>query len=257
MSASDSEREAPVSQFENLETFISTFELVLAQFRATPAVATPEAHQQLSAMLRLSKLTLFYFKETTICLSASAFFAANVMGAAGLESLFLVMCLAQKDAVLRASTWKRFSKGKTGSFLTALGKMNLDKLIELGDEMNWFPKNGIPESFKRNMEQHFGSRITQEMVALLPGVDNLPVIAGSISRESRNYLHPEKCLREEIDLTQTSGITACLFMLLCFSAFAEAESRKHENAVCTSHLLYGNDNPAQSESLNDVGSTDR
>ena len=82
-------------------------------------------------MLRLSKLTLFYFKETTVCLSGSAFFAANVMGAAGLESLFLLMCLTQKDAVIKATMWEKYARGKTGSFLSALGKMNLEKLIGL------------------------------------------------------------------------------------------------------------------------------
>lgn len=190
-------------------------------------------------MLRLSKLTLFYFKETTVCLSGSAFFAANVMGAAGLESLFLLMCLTQKDAVIKATMWEKYARGKTGSFLSALGKMNLEKLIGLGDEMNWFPKHGIPELFERNMKEHFGIEIAQKMVALLPSAHNLPVVAGSISRQSRNCLHPGKCLREEIDLSQGSGMTACLFMLLCFSAFAEGLSGKSEKRVCSSKILYG------------------
>jgi hypothetical protein len=127
----DSEREVPVTQFEAAGVLLSSFERLIATLRVNSARVKPEMDQELSAMLRLSKLTLFYFKETTVCLSGSAFFAANVMGAAGLESLFLLMCLTQKDAVIKATMWEKYARGKTGSFLSALGKMNLEKLIGL------------------------------------------------------------------------------------------------------------------------------
>ena len=64
MPASDSQRAAPVSQFENLETFISTFERVVAQFQANPAVDTIDA-RKLAELLRAGLLSPVYHGQNS------------------------------------------------------------------------------------------------------------------------------------------------------------------------------------------------
>lgn len=65
-----------------------------------------EVKWQLDSMLGLMKLAGFYGRETTKCLSTEAYFAANVMGAATLETLLLLLCIAKEELVRTTPTWR-------------------------------------------------------------------------------------------------------------------------------------------------------
>jgi hypothetical protein len=135
----------PLYQMEELVARLQKMMRPLLDSTAIPA----ESREQMEAIFRLLKLVSFYGRETTKCLGASAFFAANVMGAATLETLLLVMCIMNETGVRSTNTWRNVLKGKGKPFLKVLGRADLEKVLQVGSELSWF-SNRICRSCSKN-----------------------------------------------------------------------------------------------------------
>lgn len=227
----------PLDQFEQVETMLSSFETLLASARKATGPLPVDLDQQFDGMIRLSRMTLVHFRETIKCLSGEAFFAANIVGAAGLESLLTLMCLMKKEEVERTHTWQTICKRKPKPFFKTLTSTDLAKLVEVGRELNWFPRNGVPQLFTSILSQHIGIEATTKLVSLMPHTEDICSFAAEISRRTRDSLHAGRCLRENIELSLETGIAASVFMMLCLCGFSEVSMQTQPHR--TSAALFG------------------
>jgi hypothetical protein len=209
---------ASESPWARLEGLIHRLESAVGPLLSLPGIDS-DHKEQFEAVLGLLKLACFYGRETTACLGAEAFFAANVMGAATLETLLLLMCIMKEESVRTTRTWQLVLKGKGKPLLKVLGKADLEKLLQIGDELAWFSDADIPKLFMKNLIQHFGPDASRTFSELVPRMSGRR--AGDIARDARNKLHPAKLLREPFELSNTDGMVASLFLLLAFSSVVE------------------------------------
>ena len=144
-----------------------------------------------------------------------------MIGAAGLESFLLVLCILRKEDVTGSSRWRTFHKNKSKPFLQMLGHMDLGTLIEIAGELEWFPRAGIPETFTAVMSRSFGPEIVDRMVKILPPVLNVTQVAAGITKQARNWLHPARCIREMVELSDGLAVGTCLFLMLGISGLSE------------------------------------
>lgn len=177
-----------------------------------------EEREKFRVALRLLNLFPFYMKETTKCFAAEAYFSANIMGAATLETVLLLRCIFEEEHVCKTRAWQFCHKGKKMLFLKKLGKMDLATLLSIGEERSWFSQESVPEAFKVAMAEHFGPAVTAELCKLIPQGGQL---SAHVSHDFRNQVHPAKCSREAFALNDPTGMFASLCLMAAFSSFVE------------------------------------
>src|ERR1035438_2656294 len=205
----------PLDQMEELAARLQKMTRLLLGSTAIPA----ESREQMEAVFRLLKLASFYARETAKCLDASAFFAANVMGAAMLETLLLVMCIMNEGRVRSTNTWRNVLKGKVKPFLKVLGRADLEKVLQIGSELSWFSNADLPKLFQEHVVKHFGQEASSVICNAMPkGGGRLPA---AVARDARNKLHPAKSIREPFELSDSTGMVATLCLLLALSSVVQ------------------------------------
>jgi hypothetical protein len=204
----------PLYQMEELVAKLQKMMGPLLDSTAIPA----ESREQMEAIFRLLKLVSFYGRETTKCLGASAFFAANVMGAATLETLLLVMCIMNETGVRSTNTWRNVLKGKGKPFLRVLGRADLEKVLQVGSELSWFSNADLPKLFQEHVVKHFGQEASTVICNAMPKGGRL---SADVARDARNRLHPAKSIREPFELSDSTGMLASLCLLLALSSVVQ------------------------------------
>lgn len=131
---------------------------------------------------RLNELMLSYRREARRCLRAKAYLAATVMQVATFEAGLQAMCFLYPAEVKRTGVYarKRF-RGKRHRAL----EFSLHQLINIADELGWFPPKHIRWSGKRTTLAGYSHEI----------------------RKVRNYVHPGVWARDRVNpLRFTKGI---------------------------------------------------
>ncbi len=113
---------------------------------------------------RLGKLAAFYDREAGRCLRGRAYLAACVMQGAALEASLHAMCFLYRKEIKNTTVYQ---KKKFRTKRNKLLKFSYYELINIADELSWFPPKRIT----------WGKRTT---------------IAGFAHelRKLRNYVHP-------------------------------------------------------------------
>jgi|SRR5271156_3817716 hypothetical protein len=136
---------------------------------------------------RLSELMASYRREARKCERGKAYLAATVMQVAALEAGLQAMCFIYPEEVKKTSVYakKRF-RGKRNKAL----EFSLYQLIEIAEELAWFPPKRITWAGKRATVGGFSHEI----------------------RRARNFVHPGVWVRERTNpLKFTKGIFGVVY----------------------------------------------
>jgi hypothetical protein len=129
--------------------------------------------------------------------------ALTIMACSLLEMLLLLACLCYKNRVMLTTGWRenrRVKKNRT--FLDNLTRTELNVLVTIGEELQWFSST-IPEEFIAEV----GNTVELEnALRSLPGNAIAAEIAARLAKDARNLLHPGLCLRVGNDLENEEGL---------------------------------------------------
>jgi hypothetical protein len=125
---------------------------------------------------------LSYRREARRCLRAKAYLAATVMQAAAFEAELLAMCFLYPEEVKRTTVYvKKHFRGKRHRAL----EFSLYQLINIADELGWFPSKRIRWAGKCTTVAGYSHEI----------------------RKVRNYVHPGEWARDRAHpLRFTKGV---------------------------------------------------
>jgi hypothetical protein len=169
------------------------------------SLLTPEVNEDSELSGRLATLVDFYLSEVRACLGALAFLSANVSAVATFEAFLLMKCLSERTKVSRTRKWQSLQgKNKPKPFATLLLKMHFRDLLTLGDELSWFPKDGVAPSFQQKLAALFGETAAKGFSTPSNSALTFSEFASAASTELRNLLHPGCCARIKADRKETS-----------------------------------------------------
>ena len=116
---------------------------------------------------RLNELMLSYRRESRKCLRGKAYLAATIMQVAAFEAGLQAMCFLYPEEVKRTSVYasKRF-RGKRNRAL----EFSLHQLINVAEELGWFPPKRITWAGKRATVGGFSHEIRKVRNNVHPGV---------------------------------------------------------------------------------------
>ena len=131
---------------------------------------------------RLNELMHYYQREARRCLRSKAYLAATVMQVAAFEAGLQAMCVLYPAEVRRTTTYaKKHFRGKRHRAL----EFSLHQLINIADELGWFPAKHIRWAGKRTTLAGYAHEI----------------------RKVRNYVHPGVWTRDRVKpLKFTKGV---------------------------------------------------
>jgi len=130
---------------------------------------------------RLNNLATFYHREAGKCVRGKAYLAAVVMQMAALEAALQAMCFLYPGEIKKTDVYR---KKKFRSKRNKALDFSLNQLINIADELSWFPKKRITWAGKRTSLAGFAHEI----------------------REIRNLVHPGKyALRKWYDMKFNKG----------------------------------------------------
>jgi hypothetical protein len=143
---------------------------------------------------RLTEISVFYHKEAHKCSRARAYFSACVMQVASFEAALQAMCSLYRRDVRKTTVYqrKRFRTTRNRAL-----EFSLYELINIADELAWFPATRFTWAGKRATIGEFSHEI----------------------REVRNYVHPGKWVREHPTTTKPSKGWDAVICEVCDVAF--------------------------------------
>ena len=114
---------------------------------------------------RLDELMLSYRREARRCLRAKAYLAATVMQVAAFEAGLQAMCFLYPEEVKRTSAYaKKHFRGKRRRAL----EFSLHQLINVADELGWFPPKRIRWAGKRTTLAGYSHEIAKYVTIYIP-----------------------------------------------------------------------------------------
>jgi len=186
--------------------------------RMREAVFTPEAPEDIDVSRRTWELGVFYISEMDKCFSGGTFFAANIVGAAVLETVLLLVCLRYKSKVIATQKWQKIHKNeppKPFSELLSGNRVGLAALLAIAEELFWFP-NGIPPGFRQEIVGMVGEDKVRNIENGIPGVIGISQLGVVLSTALRNALHPGRSIKRpmaEHQFMSAISILSCLIAL--------------------------------------------
>jgi hypothetical protein len=191
----------------------------------------PEFPEDCELSEKLAKLADFYLSEIGSCIGALAFLSANVLAASTLEAFILMRCLSDRTKVSHTEKWQSVQSRRTPKpFLTLLLRMHLRDLLCIGDELSWFPKDGIAPRFRQRLVALFGEAAVDKFASPGNAAISFSEFAAAASTELRNLLHPGRCARipdqkpssyAPVELVNYFGMFGCICTLLALGSFLE------------------------------------
>jgi hypothetical protein len=97
---------------------------------------------------RLGQVATFYHREAQKCLRGRAYLAASVMHVSAFEAGLQAMCLLYPEHVKKTVVYQRKKfRGKRNKAL----EFNLYQLINIAEELSWFPPKRFTWAEKREL----------------------------------------------------------------------------------------------------------
>jgi hypothetical protein len=205
-------------------------EILKSSRRTSLVVSELPEDSELSA--KLARLADFYLSEVSACLGVVAFLSANVLAASTLEAFLLMKCLSDRTRVSATQKWQSLQNKRVPKpFLTLLLKLHLRDLFCIGDELSWFPRDGIAPSLRPKLVALFGKEAVEKLSTPANAVITFSDFAAGASTELRNLLHPGRTARIPADPKQSQytpvdfvnylGMFGCVSTLLAIGSFLE------------------------------------
>lgn len=164
------------------------------------------------------QLALTFFEEANLTIQVGAWFAAAAVASSALESMLLCKCFLQEAEVRRLPTFQTLKRKYRQDFGLFARSLDLGKLLEIADELSWFPDGGIPKTFSDFLAGHLDAGSLAAFLGLFEGDPNVGRTCARHLREYRNLLHPAVCLKENQQPSKVAGMTATfLFMIAVLS----------------------------------------
>jgi hypothetical protein len=195
----------------------------------TTSSVVPELPEDNELSEKLAKLADFYLSEMGACIGALAYLPANVLAASALEAFLLMRCLSDRTRVSRTKKWQSVQNKRTPKpFLTLLLRMHLRDLLCIGEELSWFPKDGIAPSFHQRLVALCGEAAVGKLFG--NAAITFSEFMAAASTELRNLLHPGRYARipepsqslyASVDLVNYFGMFGCACTLLALGSFLE------------------------------------
>ncbi len=178
----------------------------------------------LQDMLLCGQLSLTLYAEANKAVQAGAWFAATVVAASALEATLLVKCLVHQAEVSSLPKCASLMKAHKGNFRAFARSMDLGKLLEIADQLSWFHRNGVPDSFVAVVQQHLDEQSMKGLLDIFRDQPDIGKLCSTHFRHYRNMVHPAVCLKTEQQPTEEGCQTATLLFLIAFSALGEGSS---------------------------------
>jgi hypothetical protein len=158
--------------------------------------------------IALIKLARQYFDQTIKCTEAQAWFAASLAGMATMETVLLMACISEKATVVTTKAWTSFHKKRKVPFRDRLMHVDMGKLLEIATELKWFPTDTGYHTFLESYGEW-----PEELEEFTEVLDTpASMIAKSV--DICNLVHPARCLREELQIDDRTGMLALGFFYM-------------------------------------------
>ena len=168
------------------------------------------------------ELAMTFYEEANNALQAGAWFAAASIGSSALESVLMSKCFFQEAEVRAIPTFQKLQPKHKGDFGLFARSLALGKLLEIADELAWFPGGGIPKTLVIIFGHYLDEGTLAGLDRIFEASPNVGQVCAKYVRERRNLLHPAVCLKEGRQPSKDVGMTATLLFLIAFVSLAKA-----------------------------------
>jgi hypothetical protein len=194
-------------QFAVLRKFLFEMNSVLDGLQAGPAKGNPRVASFKDGVFCF-ELALTFYEEANLAVQAGAWFAAASVASAALESVLLSKCLFQEEEIKALPKFQKLKPSFKADFGLFVRSLDLGKLLEVANELSWFPEGGIPKTFTTHLTGHLDESMLSSLIGLFEGNPNVGQTCADHVREYRNLLHPAVCLKEGRQPSKDAGLTA-------------------------------------------------
>jgi len=132
----------------------------------------------------------------------------NSIASSALESLLLGKCFFHEAEIRALPKFERLKKNHKGDFGLFARSLDLGKLLEIANDLSWFPGGGLPRTLTSHLACYLGEGTIGELVELFKAYPNVGLICAQQVREYRNLLHPAVCLKSGRRPSKDAGLTA-------------------------------------------------
>ena len=174
-----------------------------------------------------SLLAIDFYDEANRAVQVEAWFAASAIAACALEAALLAQVLYQEPAVTSLPKWGEIQKKYEGDYGRFVRALDLGKLLEIADQLDWFSNQGIPATFLGVMRRYADERTFEGIRQIFRGHENVGHICSRYLLETRNLLHPAVCLRENRSPSAAAGMFGTFVALVAFMSLAEKHGSAH------------------------------
>jgi len=176
---------------------------------------------------RLARSVDFYIREMDKSLTATAFLAANVMGASALESILMLACLRDRAKVAATKKWVSLqARNAPKPFPQVLAKARLSQLLAIAEEMAWFPRQGLSTKLRTRLVELVGSKAVGTLQAGENPILSIPQFMVAASAAIRNCLHPARASAIPVELMDYVAMVGCAASVLALGLFLESQEAK-------------------------------
>ena len=171
------------------------------------------------------ELAVKFYEEAGIALQAGAWFAASSIASSALESVLLSKCFFQEDEIKSLPKFQKLKRSYKADFGLFARSLGLGKLLEIANELSWFPDGGVPKTFTNYLAGHLDEDTLTHVIEYLSD----PNVGRSCAKhvlEYRNLLHPAVCLKEGRQPSRDAGLTAAFLFMIAFSSLSGASGNQ-------------------------------
>ncbi len=164
------------------------------------------------------ELALTFYEEANLALQARAWFAAAAIASSALESVLLSRCFFQEEEIRALPKFQKLKRGYREDFGLFARSLDLGKLLEIANELSWFPTGGVPKTLTSYLARHLDEGTLSNLIGVFEGNPNVGRTCADHVREYRNLLHPAVCLKEGRQPSKDAGQTATLLFIVAFAS---------------------------------------
>jgi hypothetical protein len=207
-------------QFASFRKTLIDMNCVLGQMQEDSAESNPKIASLKDGIFCL-ELALMFYEEANLAVQAGAWFAAASVASSSLESVLLSKCFFQEEEIKALPKFQKFDRRYDADFGLFARSLDLGKLLEIANELSWFPDDGISEILRSFLASYFDEETLSSVIGQFEGISNIGRICAGHVRKYRNLLHPAVCLKERHQPSKEAGLTATFLFTIAFGSLAK------------------------------------